>query len=125
MRLVNHLLRSCFVRRFHGSQREAALAQVQRFDCKLPIEGAVTPPSSWFNSRLFHELDKKAIFDREWICVGRVEQVDAKGKYFAANIANEPVIVVNDGDDIKAFFNVCRHHASRLCPDGSEGCTKQ
>lgn len=56
-----------------------------------------------------------------------MDQVDEKGKYFAANVANEPVIVVNDGggDDIKAFFNVCRHHASRLCPDGSQGCTKQ
>eukprot|EP00093_Oithona_nana_P012300 12300.XXX_577684_576342_1 [CDS] Oithona nana genome sequencing. len=90
---------------------------------KIPIEKAVTPPSSWFTTQLFHELDKKAVFQREWICVGRAEQVNENGKFFAGCVASEPFIVVNDNSDVKAFFNVCRHHAAQLTPDGAQGCT--
>ena len=42
-------------RQFH---LETAIKEVRRFDTKLPIEAAVTPPSSWFSTQLFHELDK-------------------------------------------------------------------
>ena len=45
--------------------------------------------------------------------------------YFSGNVANEPYIVVNDNNEIKAFYNVCRHHAARLCEDGAEGCTNK
>ena len=73
----------------------------------------------------FYIWFQKAIFEKEWVCVGRADQVNENGKFFAGNIANEPFIVVNDNSEIRAFFNVCRHHASRLCPDGSEGCTNK
>jgi len=32
--------------------------QVQQFDIELPVEKAITPPSSWFTQKTFHELDK-------------------------------------------------------------------
>ena len=32
--------------------------QVQQFDTELPVEKAITPPSSWFTQKTFHELDK-------------------------------------------------------------------
>ena len=37
---------------------ESAIKELQKFDAKLPVEAAKTPPSSWFNSELFHVLDK-------------------------------------------------------------------
>ena len=32
--------------------------QIQRFDASIPVEKAITPPSSWFTHQLFHDLDK-------------------------------------------------------------------
>ena len=32
--------------------------EVGKFDAKVAIEAAATPPSVWFNDSLFHELDK-------------------------------------------------------------------
>ena len=61
----------------------------------------------------------------EWICVGRLDQVDGNGKFFSGSLAKEPFLVVNDNADIKAFFNVCRHHAAQLTPDGTEGCANK
>lgn len=31
---------------------------VQKFDATLPVEKALTPPSSWFAHQSFHDLDK-------------------------------------------------------------------
>ena len=30
---------------------------------------------------------------------------------------------LSQGTAEKAFFNVCRHHAAQLTPDGAQGCT--
>lgn len=37
---------------------QASRPEVEKFNMKIPIEKAVTPPSSWFTTQLFHELDK-------------------------------------------------------------------
>ena len=36
----------------------SARQEVDKFNLNIPIEKAVTPPSSWFTTQLFHELDK-------------------------------------------------------------------
>ena len=116
---------------------------LQSFTCFASCLGVITRSQNWRNSNpwlcpplIVREIQnppisnfyiwfQKAIFEKEWVCVGRADQVNENGKFFAGNIANEPFIVVNDNSEIRAFFNVCRHHASRLCPDGSEGCTNK
>lgn len=98
------------------------IQEVNQFDHQVPIESASTPPSSWFVSQDFHQLDKKAVFGREWICVGRTDQVDSIGKYFSGILAGEPYLVVRDGSGLNAFYNVCRHHAAQVAPVCGEGC---
>ena len=68
---------------------------------------------------------QEAIFSKEWICVGRKDQVDEPGKYFSGCVTQNPFIVVNDDSQIKAFFNVCRHHAAQIVENDSEGCTQR
>ena len=70
-------------------------------------------------------LLQEAIFSKEWICVGRKDQVDEPGKYFSGCVTQNPFIVVNDDSQIKAFFNVCRHHAAQIVENDSEGCTQR
>ena len=64
-----------------------------------------------------YELERKAIFGRTWLNVGRVEQLARKGSYFTKEIAaaGTSVIVVRDSDDeVRAFHNMCRHRGNKL-----------
>ncbi len=55
-----------------------------------------------------HEID--AIFMKEWLCVGRVEEFEYPGDYRAMRIAGEPLLVCRGEDGaLNAFANVCQH----------------
>ena len=65
----------------------------------------------------FYELERKAVFKRAWLNVGRVEQLPRKGSYFTKElkVANTSIIVVRNNDgEVKAFHNICRHRGNKL-----------
>lgn len=65
----------------------------------------------------FYELERKAVFKRCWLMVGRVEHLPRKGSYFTKEleVANASVIVVRGKDDqVRAFHNICRHRGNKL-----------
>ena len=39
--------------------------EVLKFDANLPVEKALTPPSSWFSRQDFHDLDKVIFLARK------------------------------------------------------------
>ncbi|WP_067649968.1 aromatic ring-hydroxylating oxygenase subunit alpha [Nocardia harenae] len=65
----------------------------------------------------FYELERKAIFERAWLNVGRVEQLPKVGSYYTREIAaaRSSVIIVRDREkQVRAFHNVCRHRGNKL-----------
>jgi phenylpropionate dioxygenase-like ring-hydroxylating dioxygenase large terminal subunit len=65
----------------------------------------------------YYELERKAIFERSWLNVGRVEQLPRTGSYFTREIdaARRSVIVVRDAaGEVRAFHNICRHRGNKL-----------
>ena len=79
---------------------------------KLPLLQATFLPPYCYTSREFYELEVEQIFLKEWLCVGRVEQAEKPGDYFALEIANEPVVVARDeAGELHAMSAVCRHRA--------------
>src|SRR5262245_65513454 len=65
----------------------------------------------------FYELERKAIFERAWLQVGRVEQLPRRGTFFTRElaVANTSLVVVRGLDgEIRAFHNVCRHRGNKL-----------
>jgi len=83
-------------------------------------KGAMTIDAAWYTSADVLVAENDCIFAREWICVGREEQVEQAGDYFLAEIAGESIVVVRDGSgEVNAFFNVCRHRGTRICNTGS------
>lgn len=79
------------------------------------FENAVVMPSELYTSAAIAELEKRAIFSKEWICVGREEQVPQAGDFFTASVNEYPVIVVRSNDDqLLALANICRHRGMRL-----------
>ena len=65
----------------------------------------------------FHQLESEAIFKRAWLNVGRVEQLPRKGSYFTKElaVAKTSVVIVRDQNDgVRAFYNMCRHRGNKL-----------
>jgi len=77
-----------------------------------------TAPISYRDSTSpeFYERERDAIFRRAWLQVGRVEEIPRTGSYFTKDVAavSSSIVVVRDGEDVRAFHNVCRHRGNKL-----------
>lgn len=89
------------------------------------LEQASTIPSPWYLDARIATLELASVFSATWQVVGRVDQVRENGQFFTADLAGEPVVVAR-GDDgvLRAFYNVCRHHAAAVVVE-PQGCAKQ
>ncbi|XP_030456390.2 choline monooxygenase, chloroplastic isoform X2 [Syzygium oleosum] len=94
------------------------------FDPALPIEEASTPPSSWYTDPSFLDLELDRVFYRGWQAVGCTDQVKSPQDFFTGRLGNvEFVVCRDDNGKIRAFHNVCRHHASLLASgSGRKSC---
>lgn len=89
----------------------------------LPLERSETIPSNWYIDPLFYRLDKEAIFSKTWQGIGHVSRVQNLGDQFIASVADNPLLVVRDNDNIlRAFYNVCRHRGGPIALE--DGNTK-
>ena len=90
-----------------------------------PLERAWTIPSPWYFDAGFYEAERAAVFATSWQAVGRVAQARERGQFFTAEIAGEPIVVARGEDgELRAFYNVCRHHAAAVVTEVA-GCAKQ
>jgi choline monooxygenase len=89
------------------------------------LENAWTIPAPWYFDPRIAELERKSVFRATWQVVGRADQVRDNGQFFTAELAGEPLLVVR-GDDgrLRAFFNVCRHHAAAVVTE-AQGLARQ
>ena len=86
-----------------------ALAEIR----DLGASHARTMPAGFYASEAFLELEKEEIFRKEWVCLGRIDEVRKKGDYFTTQLLDEPLIVTRGHDDkVRVLSNVCRHRAS-------------
>ena len=80
-----------------------------------PLEEAYTIPAPWYLDPRIEQAERDYVFAANWIAVGRLDQVAAEGQFFTVEIAGEPLVVVRGSDGLlRAFFNVCRHHAAAV-----------
>jgi choline monooxygenase len=82
------------------------------YHAAAPLAEAYTIPAAWYTDKRVAEVELRNVFSRNWQVVGRVAQVEKPGEYVTATVANEPIVVVRGSDGkLRAFYNVCRHHA--------------
>jgi choline monooxygenase len=90
-----------------------------------PLENAWTIPAPWYFDPRVAQLERDSVFASNWQVVGRLDQVKDLAQFFTIDINNEPLLVVRSDDGkLRAFFNVCRHHAAAVVPE-EKGCAKQ
>jgi choline monooxygenase len=80
-----------------------------------PLEEAWTIPAPWYFDLRIAELERASVFGATWQVVGRTDQVRDNGQFFTAELAGEPLVVARGEDGrLRAFYNVCRHHAAAV-----------
>jgi len=100
-----HITKKCF--------RNISLSTaLQGFDPKIPVEEAFTPPNSWYTSQEFYQKEIENIWKKNWVCADGFLNFKEAGDFKTGNLANQPYILMQSKDVIKAFYNVCLHHGS-------------
>jgi len=80
------------------------------------IADAKTLPASLYVSPQVLQVEKEALFMREWLAVGRAERIPASGDWFTVDLMEEPIIVVRDKEgSVRAMSAVCQHRAMQVC----------
>jgi len=94
---------------------------IDSYNPAAPLPAASTIPSSWYTDPRIFELEAQTVFSRSWQMAARGDQLNGSGSYATTEIAGEPIVVVRGSDDeLRGFFNVCRHHAAAVMtePEG-------
>ena len=77
-------------------------------------------PAHWYYDPAHYQRELKAVWYRDWVCVGREESLQRSGDYFVAPIGSQQLIVTRANDrGLRAFENSCRHRGSLLCRESS------
>jgi choline monooxygenase len=98
---------------------------LDQYDPSLPLDLASTIPGSWYVDQNLYDLELKTVFSNTWQLAARVDQVQQPGQYVTTDIGGEPIVVVRGSDGVlRAFYNVCRHHAAAVLTE-AEGKAAQ
>jgi phenylpropionate dioxygenase-like ring-hydroxylating dioxygenase large terminal subunit len=87
---------------------------------KKPFEKATPIPSVVNHSIEFYSHEQAKIFNIEWICIGRCDEIPLTGDFLTHEIAGTPVLVVRqESGEIKGFVNACAHRFTCLTKEKS------
>jgi choline monooxygenase len=85
------------------------------------IRRAATIPARCYVDPVFAALEEEKVFGRSWQLVGRAEQVAETGAFLTAEMGRESVVVLNDGNALRGFHNICLHRAGPV----AHGCGRR
>ena len=98
--------------------------EIARFDLNLPMESSPTPPSSWYLREDVLECEKERLLLGHWQPVARRQQLQHAGSFVSGCFMEQPYVITRDQEgQLRAFYNVCRHHAALVT--SGEGCAAQ
>jgi phenylpropionate dioxygenase-like ring-hydroxylating dioxygenase large terminal subunit len=81
----------------------------------LSYDQAWSMPREFYTDPRVLALEREKLFLREWICVGRAEEVARPGDFVALQLCGEPVVIIHGEDGkIRAFANICRHRGTLI-----------
>jgi phenylpropionate dioxygenase-like ring-hydroxylating dioxygenase large terminal subunit len=95
---------------------------VRRILARLPSDPAAEMlPPECYTDPAFFAFEQRVVFRRQWLCVGRVEQIPATGDILSASPAGEPVLVVrDDAGSVRVFSAICQHRGALLTCSGNQ-----
>jgi phenylpropionate dioxygenase-like ring-hydroxylating dioxygenase large terminal subunit len=81
----------------------------------LGYDAAWSMPKSYYTNSGILALEREHLFGKEWICIGRSEEIAKPGDYMTFQLCNEPLVAVrNEDGKVHLLSNVCRHRGAIL-----------
>ncbi len=88
---------------------------IESYNPDAPLAEASTIPSSWYTDERIFRLEQETVFSRSWQVAARTDQLIKSGDYVTTELGDEPIVIVRGNDNqLRGFFNVCRHHAAAV-----------
>lgn len=83
-------------------------------------------PSDWYRSPALYELERRAIFSKEWMLITHKCRFEKPGDFHRFEVAGFPYFLIMDRqNNIRGFHNVCRHRGYPILrPEGPDSGTK-
>ncbi|MDX6383018.1 MAG: choline monooxygenase [Blastocatellia bacterium] len=98
---------------------------INDYNPKASLAEASTIPASWYTDQRVFDLEQQAVFTNSWQVAARLDQVRRPGQYVTTEVAGGPIVVVRGSDgELRAFFNVCRHHAAAVMTEAEGRATQ-
>ncbi len=67
-------------------------------------------PPTYYTSPEIYALEVEWIFRREWLCLGRADEIGTSGDYLTLDLLGEPLIIVRDAASaVRVLSAICRH----------------
>lgn len=101
---------------------DTAAVGASRWTDRLPVGGSGLVDYQDSISAQFYELEREAVFRRNWLMVGRDTTLTAAGSYFTKEleVLQTSLLVVRGKDArIRCFHNVCPHRGNKLVWQGA------
>ena len=75
-------------------------------------------PAAWYYDPAHYQRELDAFWYARWVVAAREEEVPNAGDWRVARIGTQSLVVVRDeGGQLRAFHNTCRHRGSILCTE--------
>lgn len=88
-------------------------------EVRRPLAEASHAPGWLYAAPEVYQREVQGLFMRDWLLVGRVEELPDPGDYMTLRIAGEPLLIARDRDGgLGAFYNMCVHRGVEV----AQGC---
>ena len=88
-------------------------------EMQRPLVEASHAPGLIYSSDEVYRLEVERLFRRDWLFVGREEELAEPGDYLTLRIADEPIVIARAKEgDLHAYYNMCVHRGVEVV----QGC---
>ena len=77
-------------------------------------------PGNFYSDELVYRAELERIWRSGWLFVGHTCEVPNSGDYITFSVGDDSLIIIrDDGGEINALWNVCRHRGTQICDEAS------
>lgn len=88
---------------------------------RLPLHKAAPLPGWCYTSPDWYQRELDTLFRKDWLCVGRAEQIPNVGDFFSIEVIGQPLLVVRDeAGQVRVHSALCRHRGA-IIAEGQQG----
>ena len=81
-------------------------------------------PSWTYKSKQLLEVEKESLFFNHWQLICHQSDLSSAGDFLTFDLCNERILIIRDNENIiRAFYNLCRHRGSRVMANEKGNCT--